>query len=171
MRNYSRITISLAVISSLILALPQSVSSEPVLRAGQGPLTETVGYFLHLLTDQLQQVVDSARNAGLSVEIEGGREANIALQNAQNAYEESLNVTIDKAGALIEKNLNSLKSIVDEVSSGLPIEVADISSKSQQLINSLPFRPHEPQLTKGIAKVRCTFTACLTSPGRFSGKL
>ena len=48
----------------------------------------TVGIALNKLVDQLNQVILNARNAGLSLEIEAGREVNIAIANAQNAYQE-----------------------------------------------------------------------------------
>ena len=43
----------------------------------------TVGIALNKLIDQLNQAIFNARNAGLSVEIEAGREVNIAIANAQ----------------------------------------------------------------------------------------
>lgn len=100
------------------------------------------------LTDQLNQAISDARNAGNSVAIEAGRQANIAIENAKNTYLESLNKTVDTLDPKIKGIIDQLQTVVNEVSSAVPATVNDAAKQAQQIVNSLPFREHEPQLTK-----------------------
>jgi hypothetical protein len=131
----------------LMIALISPSTARPVTK--QGPVTAvTVGFFLGKLMDQLQQAIEAARNAGLSLEIEAGREVNIALANAQNAYADSLNKTIDNINQTMKGTLDQLQSMVNDVTNNTFGSLDAITARAQQIVNSLPFRPHEPQLTR-----------------------
>src|SRR6266404_1547347 len=137
-----------------------------------GPLTgATVGFFLNHLMDQLQQTIDDARNAGLGVAMQAGREANIAIANAQNAYQDSLNETIDKVDPKIKGTLDQLQSLVNDVASNASLTLDDTTKRTQQIVNSLPFRSHQPQLTKILPRfvvpARQSYPAVIHFQGNF----
>ena len=103
---------------------------------GQGPVeTVTIGVFLSNLMDQLEQAIDQARSAGESLEIQGGREVSIAIANAQNAYSDSLDKTINTVDPKVKSALDQLQSMVNDIKSDAPIEIADISTRAQQVVN------------------------------------
>lgn len=107
----------------------------------------TLGVFLKQLSSDLDGVVEAARNAGRHVVIDAGRETNIAIANAQNAYNASLDKTWDKLDHTTKTSISQLNSLVNDVKNDAHIEIKSVTDKVQQYINSLPFRQHEPQLT------------------------
>jgi len=106
-----------------------------------------LGAALIKLGDQLQQSIDDAKNAGLNVEIQGGREISLAIESFKNAYASSLNLTMDKLDTTVTNQFENLKSLTDAFSSNTAQTLGELTSKAQQIVNSLPFRKHEPQLT------------------------
>jgi hypothetical protein len=134
----------LALFLAWAIVLPSCNGSDPAGAVGG----VTVGVLLNKMVDQLQQAIDNARNAGLSIAIEAGREANIAIANAQNAYRDSLNLTIDKVDPKIKSTLDQLQSLINDITTNANLTLDDTTKRTQQIVNSLPFRPHEPQLTK-----------------------
>lgn len=108
-----------------------------------------VGAALDKLMDQVNTAIISARNAGNSVAIEAGREVAISISNAKNAYLDSLNKTFDDhLNPTIRGTLDQLQTAANDVTTGTTTALADATAKAQQVVNSLPFRQHEPQLTK-----------------------
>jgi len=137
----------IALTCLLVITLVSPVTARPAIK--QGPVTAvTVGFFLGKLMDQLQQAIEAARNAGLNLEIEAGREVNIALANAQNAYANILNKTIEQIDQTTKSTLDQLQSMVNDVTNNTFGTLDTITARAQQIVNSLPFRPHEPQLTR-----------------------
>jgi hypothetical protein len=99
--------------------------------------------------DQVNTAIISARNAGNSVAIEAGREVAIAISNAQNAYADSLNKTFDEhLNPTIRGTLDQLQTAANDLTVNTNATLQDATAKAQQVVNSLPFRQHEPQLTK-----------------------
>ena len=83
----------------MIIALLFVFLQLPITSAKADPLTAvTIGVTLNRMMDQLQQAIESAKNAGLNLEIGAGREISIAIANAQNAYDKSLSLTMRQSG-------------------------------------------------------------------------
>lgn len=108
----------------------------------------TLAFTLNHLMDQVQQAIEAARNAGLTIELEAGREAAIAIQNAQNAYASDLNLTMDRVDNTTRRTVDQLNTLVTDVSRNAFSNLNDVAGRVQQIVNSLPFRDHQPQLTR-----------------------
>lgn len=108
----------------------------------------TVGVALNQLMNQVQAAIEGARNAGLSIEMQAGTEAALAIQNEQNVYKESLNLTIDKADLSVAKSINQLKGMVDDVTNRTFQNLDVLTLRAQTIVNSLPFRKHQPQVNQ-----------------------
>ena len=131
------------VIGSLVLSLMfDGGCSDPTPAS-----TATLGVVLNHMMDQLSTAILTARNAGETLEMEGGRNVNLAVANAQNAYADSLNLTMDKVDKQTKSTIDQLQSMVNQISAGSISGADDITGRAQQIVNSLPFRPHEPQIT------------------------
>lgn len=121
--------------------------------------------------DQLQQAINAAKNAGLGLEIEAGRQANIAIANAQNALDESLQKFIRDLDISVRNWLEQVQSLVNDVVNQVQQTVEQITTRTQQIINSLPFRTHEPQLTaifpRFVAPARQPYSVELHFEGNF----
>lgn len=137
-RRNGRLTIGVVIGISLLFSRPAP---------SQAVAGVAFGVLLNRLTDQLQQVIEAARNAGLSLEIEAGRQANLAIENAKNAYAASLDLTMDRVDASAKKTLDQLSSMVNDISNNAFGNLDQITLRAQQIVNSLPFRKHQPQLT------------------------
>jgi hypothetical protein len=107
----------------------------------------TLGVLLNKLMDQVDQIVMDARNSANSVGMEMGREAALAIANARTAYSDALNDTIDKLDPKIKDTTDKLQSLVEDIKSGAVNTVDLATSRAQQIVNSLPFRNNEPQVT------------------------
>ncbi len=107
----------------------------------------TVGIFLGKLVDQVQQAILDAQNAGLNLEVEAGREVSIAIENAKNAFSQSLNEAMDRIDRTARSTLDQLSSMVQEVQERNQIALKTIAARVQQLINTLPFAQLQPQVT------------------------
>lgn len=99
------------------------------------------------MTDQVDQIVIDARNSGNSVAMEAGREASLAIANAQNAYSESLNETVDKLDPRIKDTTDKLQSLVNDISSGAITTVDLATTRTQAIVNTIPFANKELQVT------------------------
>ncbi len=94
----------------------------------------------------IQQAINVGENAGIRLELEAGRQVTLAIQNAKNAYLESLDQTVDRLDAVARSSLNSLASMVQEMENKGSLEISRIEAAAQQLINTLPFANTHPQL-------------------------
>jgi hypothetical protein len=132
----------------------------------------TLGVTLGNLMDQVQQAIEKAQNAGLSIEIQAGREVAIAIQNAQNAYANSLNLTMSAVGSEISNTVAQLNTLVTGVESNAFSNLDDLAAKVQQIVNTLPFRNKEPQLTKVtpnfVVPANITYPVMLRLGGNFT---
>lgn len=134
-----------------------------------GPVT--VAVFLNRLSDLIQQAIEAARNAGLALEIEAGREINIAIENAKNAYLEILDKTLKEVDKKVQGTLNQLQGIVDELLGHAIDSLDQLTKRTQQIVNSLPFRKRQPQLTHVLPRFvvpgRQTYDVLLQFEGNF----
>lgn len=91
--------------------------------------------------------MDDARQAGRSIAIQAGTEANIAIENAKNAFSDLL----DKAFADVDKTVHStidqLQSMLSQISDQAFSQLGAITDQVQQIVNTLPFHSHQPQVT------------------------
>jgi len=120
----------------LVLCFTKGFSQDPIV----------LGAALTQLSDQLKQAIEAAKNAGLNLEIEAGREVAISIENFKNAYTSSLNLTMDKLDHMATKQFESLKSFTNQIKDQTVTSVNDITERTQQLIDALPFRSHQPHL-------------------------
>lgn len=116
------------------------------------PSDIALGIFLNNLLDNLNQILMNARNAGLMLEIEAGREINIAIQNAQNVFSKNLEDAISKLDDSGKLLVGKLTSLVNDLNAGIQSTMADVIARAQQISNSLPFRDHEPQLLRALPR-------------------
>jgi hypothetical protein len=140
------------------LALASILLSTVIPRVVQGQVgaivgSISVGAVIARLGDQLASLIDQARNAGNALQMEAGREVYLALQNAKNAYSESLNETFDRADKSVKSTISQLHSAADDVSRNAFGSLDQLTRRMQTTVNSLPFRQHQPQ----VAGVRPRF--------------
>lgn len=107
----------------------------------------TLGAFLNKALDQVDQEIRDAQNAGNAVEIEAGRETALAIQNAQNAYADSLDKTAKDLNQSVLTTVGQLQDLTNAVSKDTSLTVKDATTRVQTIANSLPFAGKEPQVT------------------------
>lgn len=112
------------------------------------------GFFGNLLdglfnrvNSTIQKAIDEATTAGIELEIDAGKEIDLAIQNVKNAYKDDLNYTIDKVGKAAQGAFNQLDSMVQQFEQQVGSEMNTLMVQAQQLVNSLPFSSKQPQLT------------------------
>ncbi len=106
----------------------------------------TAGVFLNQLFDRAQQLVQQFENAGLRLEIEGGIQLRQTIQAAQAAYAESLNLTMDRIDQTARNSFDQMKTLVQLAESGQTDIINNLSSRAQQIANTLPGSNNRPQL-------------------------
>jgi hypothetical protein len=123
------------------------------------------------LGDELSQAIDDAKNAGLNLEVEAGREISISLENFKNVYASSLNLTMNKLDTTVTSQLETIKSLIDNVKNAAITSLDDFTTKAQQIVNALPFRKHEPQLSsitpRNVVPSSVIYNIVITCNGNF----
>lgn len=97
--------------------------------------------------DAIQQAVQEAKIAGIELEINAGAEIALAIENAKNAYKESLDYTIDRVSKEAQAVFNNLSSMAEKLTVATKDELQQLQIQAQQLVNSLPFSSKQPQLS------------------------
>ena len=120
----------------------QRVEAQPV--AGGVAL----GVALDRLGDRLNNLVIQAQNAGNILIVQAGGQANLAIENAKKAYENELNVTLDKLNSTEKNVFNDLTSKVNSIESQTMSDVLDIINRGQTAFNIIPFSEKIPQISK-----------------------
>jgi len=144
MSAFARSTVQL--LAAVVLMLAADTHSPALAQMGAvGDLA--LGVALDKLADQLDQAVLDARNSGLAVEIEAGREASIAIADAKNAYAESLLLTVKTLDPSIKGTIDQLQQLVNSISEKSIQSVDAATARAQQIVNSLPLRSGEPQVS------------------------
>lgn len=112
----------------------------------------TVGGYIGDLFDSVETAVNamiqSATNAALELEIEAGEQLAIAIQNAENAYKDVLELTIDKVEQVVTDSLNQLDGMLEEFQARNQDFLNDVAQRVQVYINSLPRSSKAPQVIK-----------------------
>ena len=101
------------------------------------------------MSHEMKKNIKYAYKKGLLLEIEAGNQINLAIERTKNAYESSLNLTIDKVDALFAKHLielnNAVKLFHDAVTTG--VEGLDkMVEKAQAAALTLPYAGKQSQL-------------------------
>jgi len=123
-------------------------TSSPRVFAQVDPLGgATLGVFLNSSMDKADQIVFDARNAGNAVAMESGRQAVLAIQNAKNAYAESLNKTASQLNQATLNAVGQIKSLTDDLFNKVAMTIDTATARAQQIVNTLPFAKTEPQVT------------------------
>ena len=105
-----------------------------------------LGAFLNKALDQIDQAIHDAQNAGNAVAIGVGREAALAIQNAQNAYADSLNKTAAQLDKAALTTAGQIKSFTNDITSHADLTVNNATDRVQQITDTLPFANKEPQV-------------------------
>ncbi len=99
------------------------------------------------VNNSIQQVINSATSGVLSMEVEAGRQVANAIQNAKEAYADSLDKTTQDVNKLVTDTLGKLTNMVLLVETDVKSQLAQVAADAQQLVLSLPFSKQNPQLT------------------------
>lgn len=123
----------------------------------------TLGTVLGELTDKIfngiQQTIesqrlamisatDNVRDTGLVLQVEAGRQVKLAIDSFKNAYLESLDITIDKLSPEIQKNLATIKQLVDDTFNPQMDKLSDVATRVEQLLLRSPFIRSGPYVYK-----------------------
>jgi len=106
----------------------------------------TLSALLGRLTDQVQQLIEQARNGARSVEIEGGIQVLNAIANAREAYSESMNETVDRLDGAVKGNIDKLSGEVQQLEQHAAADANALANRLDVIVKSLPFRKHQPFL-------------------------
>lgn len=107
-----------------------------------------LGSFMDRVDDTIQKAVDEAKNAAIAVELEAGRQISLAIQNAENAYKEVLDYTVDKVNEAIQADLRKLEDMVKQFQDRNAELMSDLADRATLLSMQLPFHDRHPQLWK-----------------------
>lgn len=111
------------------------------------PGSATLGVALNSVADRIETAITTAGNAARGLVIQAGTEAYIATQNAKAAYADSLDKSMDKLDSAATHTLQQLETIANDLESNSDDKIATISSRAQQVTNTLPFANTTPQIT------------------------
>lgn len=106
----------------------------------------TVGGFLDNLGKQVNEAIDKAVGGADLVQIQAGGKISLAIQQAKEAYEGSLNRTMTELSSKDQEILNSLNSSVQQFRSGVATDVKKAEERALAIVHSLPFSKHFPRM-------------------------
>lgn len=116
------------------------------------PLSKTLGKAFEGLFDQVDSTilnaVNAAKKAGLELEMEAGRQIGMAIENAKNAYEDSLEITVDKVSKEVKAVFDQLESMVQTFQKETLDEIQNLKVKAHELVEKLPFASKQPRLSR-----------------------
>lgn len=153
------------------MAAAVSSTSAPVAVAAASKAVPILGDLLNGLfdqvNDQIQRALNAAQDAGSALLIQAGREVAIAIENARNAYQSSLQYTVDKLDKSINQHVSDLQSMLQKLQQGTADSLKDLEQNATQLVLALPFSSKQTQLrtvmphyvvaSNGQPSVRFTF--------------
>lgn len=99
------------------------------------------------INGSIQNAINGVTYSVLTMEVEAGKQVAIAIQNAKEAYADSLNLTVDKVSKAITDKIDQLTNMVQIVEDNNKALLAQAAADAQQLVNTLPFSKQQPQLT------------------------
>lgn len=113
-----------------------------------------MGNFLNDLFDRTQQLIQQFENAGKSLAIEGGIQLRQTIEAARAAYVDSLNLTMDRVDQTTRNTFDQMRQLVQQAEQGQINAIQTLSSRAQQIANTLPGSNTHPQLISTTP--RCT---------------
>lgn len=124
------------------------------------------GIFLNNLTNNIRTIIDDARNAGETLQMQAGQEVGLAIDYARNAYIDSLDQTISQVDATVRAHLQQLDAMVQQAQNHNAQTLAQLTTNAQTFINTIPSAGLFPQLTtitprfvvKNTSNIELTFT-------------
>lgn len=110
-----------------------------------------IGDILDDLSDKvnevIRQAIEEAEGAMQRLLIQAGRQVSLAIQNAKDAYDDSLQKTKAAVSSVIRETLEQLEGMVKDLQNKTETMLIDMEERAQQIINSFPFVSNKPQLT------------------------
>jgi hypothetical protein len=127
-----------------------AVAAAYVLSSGNVPANAqggiALGVVLDGLMDKVQQIIDDGKNAGVALEIEGGRQALLAIGAAKAAYQDSMKMTLEQLDAKSRANIDQLMSQVNAIQARGDVTLAQVTSRLQTIVSLMPLGTHEPKV-------------------------
>lgn len=115
------------------------------------PTNALVSTVLDGLLKQVQNTMDAeiqnAHNSLIDAELFASQQITLAIDNAKNAYKDSLQFTIEKVNQKVLDDLNRIDGMVQEFQQKNAELLKGMSQKVQQFLNTLPFSNLQPQVT------------------------
>lgn len=99
------------------------------------------------MMDEVNTLITNARNAGDTLLLRAGSEAQLAIQSAQAAFDTELDKSISELDAVATEKVAALRSMVDQLERQTAADAMSALEKAQQIANTLPFSRTTPQLT------------------------
>ncbi|MBS0614953.1 MAG: hypothetical protein JSR58_00180 [Verrucomicrobia bacterium] len=106
-----------------------------------------LGAVLQRFSSDVSSRIEQARQAGLTLEIEAGRQVRLALDHFSNSYSDSMNETVDRLDGTVQDSYSKLRGLVQTFQSGNNDQIILLTSRVQQFVNTLPAGNLRPQVT------------------------
>jgi hypothetical protein len=110
------------------------------------PQLPIFGAELLMLASKVSDLISQAQAAGQILEIEAGGQILTAIDQAKQAYEKELELTIDRLTVAARNAYNSLRSLVEDFERKAYADARDLARRAAALMHSLPFSKHIPQI-------------------------
>jgi len=107
----------------------------------------TLGAALKVFGDQVKEIEEKAIGGGLMLEIQAGGQIGVLIQQANVAYQADLDLTYSRLNAAEQQTVNNIASLVNDYTKQIYDQAKDITSRAQQIANTLPLSKTFPQLT------------------------
>jgi hypothetical protein len=104
------------------------------------------GVFLQASLEKVQQIIREAQEAGRSVVISAGVQAQATITQAQVAYEASLNKSIDALNAQERKAYTDIDNLVKQLAQQTNEAANNALGQAQTIVNELPLSKKYPQI-------------------------
>lgn len=111
-----------------------------------------VGTLLNQLFDRTQQTIDQLKNSGLHLEMEAGAQLRQTIEQAQVAYADSLNLTMNLVDQTTRNTLDQLGTLVNGAINRNATVMQNMAANVQEIANTLPFHNDRPQLTNMLPR-------------------
>ena len=132
------ILIYIFILALIIVPTTQISSVEPVnnssllLAAPSG--LPTIKEILHGLESTIDDIINQAENAGWDLEIQAGREISIAIQDAEIAFVNILDLTLNEVGKAVRDLINTMQTMVNDIENNIVTDLNQFYKEVNQLI-------------------------------------
>lgn len=123
-----------------------TISLVPILGACDPVTALTLGAVLNKNLQQVQVIASSATAGANGLLLNASGQVQLAIQNAQSAYGDSLDQTVDSLDQLTTKKLQELESAVIGLNSKVDAELRMVTDRAQILASTLPFANNQPKV-------------------------